>query len=107
MAVPEAGLNSPDARARGRGLFLEHCALCHGERADGRGRRSNLSVQPADFTNQAWRRRITPRRAFFVIREGVRRTPMPAWKTLSQDQIWDLVGYILSVADGVSGPETP
>jgi mono/diheme cytochrome c family protein len=100
MAVPEVRLTSPDALARGRALFLEHCALCHGERADGRGRRRNLSVQPTDFTDATWRQRMTPRRVFLIVREGVRRTPMPAWKILSQSQTWDLVAYVLSVAQG-------
>jgi high-affinity iron transporter len=97
--VPEGSLRSAQARSRGRALFLEHCAICHGERADGRGPRHNLSQQAADFTNSAWRARMTPRRAFYVIREGVRGTPMPAWKILSEDQGWDLVAYVLSVAE--------
>jgi mono/diheme cytochrome c family protein len=100
LAVPEVRLTSPDARARGRALFLEHCALCHGERADGRGRRRILSVQPTDFTDATWRQRMTPRRVFFVVREGIRQTPMPAWKILSRDQTWDIVAYVLSVAEG-------
>jgi mono/diheme cytochrome c family protein len=33
-----------------------------------------------------------------VIREGVRGTPMPSWKALSEDECWDLVAYVLSGA---------
>lgn len=98
-AVPEDRLSSAEARGRGRTLFLKHCAICHGERADGRGPRSNLSRQPANFTDPAWRARMTPKRAFYVIREGLRGTPMPAWKTLNEDQSWDLVAYVLSVTE--------
>lgn len=98
VAVPEATLISPEAKARGRLLFLEYCAICHGERADGRGRRRNLSVSAADFTDPRWRARVGPRRAYYVIREGIRQTPMPAWKTLSRDETWDLVAYVLSVS---------
>ncbi len=50
---------------------------------------------------------MTPRWLFFVIREGIRRTPMPAWKILSQDQTWDLVAYVLSVAEGEPTAEAP
>jgi mono/diheme cytochrome c family protein len=100
IAVPEAGLRSAEARQRGRGLFEAHCALCHGVRGDGRGARSEgLSRPPADFTDLAWRRRTTPRRVFFAVREGVRGTPMPSWKSLDESEAWDLVAYVLSIAE--------
>lgn len=98
VTVPSAMLSSLDARDRGRVLYLQHCALCHGERADGQGRRS-LSVRPADFTDLTWRESMTPRWVFYVIREGIRGTPMPAWKTLDAEQTWNLVAYVLSVAE--------
>jgi len=99
VVVPELRIASAEARLRGRALFQDHCALCHGERADGRGRRRNLSIPPADFRDPTWRARVTPRRAFFVIREGIQGTPMPAWKALNEDETWDLVAYVLSVAE--------
>ncbi|MCP4205082.1 MAG: cytochrome c [bacterium] len=102
MTVPEGVLVAQDARLRGRQLFLEHCALCHGEAADGRGRRQNLSSRPADFTDPLWRERTSPRRAYFVIREGVRGTAMAGWKTLEEEETWDLVAHDLSVAE--TGP---
>jgi cytochrome c6 len=101
LEVPEARLRSSEARGRGRALFEAHCVLCHGSRGDGRGtRREGLSVPPADFTDPGWRRRTSPRRAYFAIREGVRGTPMPAWKALADSDAWDLVAYVLSVGEG-------
>jgi mono/diheme cytochrome c family protein len=98
VAVPEARLGSPEARARGRALFAADCALCHGERGDGRGRRSSgFAKVPANFTDPAWRRGATPRRVFFAIREGVHGTPMPSWRWLSEGETWDLVAYVLSL----------
>jgi mono/diheme cytochrome c family protein len=96
--VPEARLRSPEARARGRKLFLAACALCHGERGDGHGMRSTgFAKAPANFTDPAWRRNVTPRRVFVAIREGVHGTPMPAWSAFSADETWDLVAYVLSL----------
>jgi high-affinity iron transporter len=91
---------SAAAVARGRALYLLHCALCHGERADGHGeRRSALERPPVDFTARAWRRRATPQGVAAAIRDGVRGTPMPAWKgTLEPREIEDLAAYLLSVA---------
>jgi high-affinity iron transporter len=86
--------------ARGRLRYLVHCALCHGERADGRGvRREGMSPTPADFTSRGWRDRMSPRTVFAVIRDGKRGTPMPAWPALSDQEIWDLTAYVLSVGD--------
>jgi mono/diheme cytochrome c family protein len=78
---------------------LRHCALCHGERADGRGVRRNLSSDPRDFTSPAWRRRTSPRQVYAVIRDGVQGTAMPAWRTLDEAATWDLVAYVLAVAE--------
>jgi high-affinity iron transporter len=98
LAVPGERLRSAEARARGRSLFVAHCALCHGDQGDGRGLRgSGFSRPPADFTDPDWRSRATPRRVFFVIREGLRGTPMPAWGFLDDGDVWDLTAYVLSL----------
>jgi mono/diheme cytochrome c family protein len=103
LKVPESRLRSPEARARGGTLFLTHCALCHGERGDGHGRRSTgFTTPPANFTDPAWRRGATPRRVYYVIREGVRGTPMPAWRALTDSQVWDLAAYVLSLGPGAA-----
>jgi high-affinity iron transporter len=91
--------SSTDTLARGRRLFLEHCALCHGEGGDGHGERSEgLTRSPRDFTNPNWRQSTTPRRVFFAIREGVAGTAMPQWKSLSEQDAWDMAAYVLSLA---------
>lgn len=99
IAVPVDRLAQSEALERGRALFVEHCALCHGEKADGHGVRRNLSSRPVDLTDPLWRDRTTPRRVFFVIREGVRGTPMAGWKILDETETWDLVAYVMSVAE--------
>lgn len=100
IEVPDR-LDSEAAIDRGRDLFRQHCALCHGERGDGSGVRSaNLSTAPRDFTSRSWARSTTPRKIYFAIREGVRGTAMPSWKSLEEEQCWDLVAYILSLSEG-------
>ena len=98
LEIPEELLASPEARARGRDLYFQHCALCHGARADGKGVRQNLSSRPRSFLDPAWRQRSSPRSVFHVIQKGLAGTAMPAWKNLDNDQTWDLVAYVLSVS---------
>jgi mono/diheme cytochrome c family protein len=98
LEVPEVQLVSRDVQRRGRALFLEHCALCHGERGDGRGqRREGLTGLPRDFTSPGWRHGTTPRRVFFAIREGRAGTSMPGWGTLNEEEAWSLTAYVLSL----------
>jgi cytochrome c oxidase cbb3-type subunit II len=99
LPVPMDRLASAAARERGRVLFREHCALCHGVNGDGRGeRREGFALPPQDFTSSKWRRRTTPRRVFFALREGKRGTAMPSWRTLDDASLWDLTAYVLSIA---------
>ena len=102
IVVPAERLAAAETIERGRSLFLRHCALCHGERADGSGQRQNLSVAAADLTDPWWQRRVSPRWVFYVVREGREGTPMPAWKGLGDDACWDLTAYVLSL-----GHESP
>ena len=98
--VPLRVLSSDEARERGRTIFESKCALCHGAKADGKGARSKgLSRKAADFTNPQWRANTTPRELFRILSEGKRGTSMPAWPTLSDDEKWDVIAYVLSVAE--------
>lgn len=100
LVVPAERLLSAAARERGRALYEEHCALCHGVRGNGQGiRRAGLSSRPRDFTDPAWRRRSSPRRVYFAIREGVRATAMPSWRSLDEAEAWDLVAFLLSLGE--------
>lgn len=100
LAVPDAQLSSAEAKRHGEKLFLEYCAICHGERGDGHGiRREGLTRLPRDLTDTAWQRSTSPRRVFYAIREGLPSTPMPSWKALSEQDAWDMTAYVLSLGD--------
>ena len=98
MAVPAGLLTSSDARRQGQILYLQNCALCHGERGDGRGvRREALTRAPRDFTLPSWRQSTSPRHVFFAIREGVKGTSMPSWANLSDQDAWNVTAHVLSL----------
>ena len=84
--------------ARGRALWTQHCALCHGETGRGDGPAAdNLKQRPDDLST------IAPPPIFpdgvvaYRIAHGTEF--MPAWKaTLNDGQIWELVHFIRSLA---------
>jgi len=99
--VPRERLADPAARLRGRELFQETCALCHGPRGDGHGPRAgSLGTPPTDLTRASWQRSASPRFVYWRVREGVPGTDMPSWKAFDPDATWDLVAYVLSLGGG-------
>jgi len=98
--VPAAVLASPAARKAGAALFAADCAICHGQRGDGRGaRRAGFGTGPPDFRSAAWHDRMSPEHIFTVIREGKKPTSMPAWPQLSDEQVEQLVAFVWSLAE--------
>jgi mono/diheme cytochrome c family protein len=93
----DARVASEAARTRGADLYRQNCALCHGERGDGRGVRvSSFATPPRDFTNAAWRRSTSPVQVFRAIRDGFPGTAMPSWRYLGDEPLADLTAYVLS-----------
>jgi mono/diheme cytochrome c family protein len=100
VPVPAGLLASDEARERGREIFREKCALCHGARADGNGvRKEGLSGRPVNFGSKDWRASATPRGIYTIVSNGKRGTSMPAWPTLTDQQKWELVTYVLRVSE--------
>jgi mono/diheme cytochrome c family protein len=89
---------SAESIARGRQLFEKDCAVCHGAEGKGDGvAAAALPQRPDDLG------RIAPPPVFpdgvvaYRIINGVKM--MPAFKaTLSENEIWDLLNFIRSLA---------
>ncbi|HXJ34790.1 MAG TPA: FTR1 family protein [Candidatus Eisenbacteria bacterium] len=95
---------------RGRALFAENCASCHGERGAGDGSESKrLDLKPANFTDRAFMRAETPDDFFNVITLGRRRSGMPAWgDALSLQERWDLIRFVWTLhEDGAATAGQP
>ncbi len=81
--------------SQGQQVFLGSCALCHGP--DGRGATSvgsHMDPPAMDLTSahvQHW----SDGELFWIIRNGVRLTGMPSWKSsVSEDDTWKLARFI-------------
>ncbi len=93
----------PGSRTGARGLYAEHCAVCHGAtgKGDGPGARV-LGHQMPDFTDADAMRQVDDRFLFEIIQKGGsqfgRSNAMPAWgMRLSDAEIRDLVTLIRSL----------
>jgi mono/diheme cytochrome c family protein len=88
---------SPEALARARAHFADHCASCHGN--DGRGGTDlgqSLYPKAPDMTLPA-SQGLSDGELFAVIENGVRLTGMPAWGRPGPEddqETWELVHFI-------------
>jgi mono/diheme cytochrome c family protein/plastocyanin len=107
---------TPEALARGKELYAQNCAACHGENGAGdgvfaddiaaageasmesmSGAMDSMMQTPADFTDP--KRMLGASPAIFqgkILRGGMG-TGMPMWGSIfTEEQIWDLVAYLYS-----------
>lgn len=81
---------------RGQALYLNNCAICHGEQGDGRGPRAYfINPKPRNFLHSASRVSLNRPTLQRVISKGKLRTEMPAWeKVFNAQQIADVGEYV-------------
>jgi len=81
----------------GKKLYSQYCAICHGKKGKGDGVAGMaLKPRPADFTKDFIQKQ-SDGAIFWKITEG--KPPMAAYKTvLTEEQRWQLVNYIRSLA---------
>ncbi|MDH4327218.1 MAG: c-type cytochrome [Nitrospira sp.] len=95
---------SAGAIAAGKTLFLKTaqpvvCAMCHGEQGDGKGLMGAALVPPPrDFTCGAMMKGIPDGQLFWIIKNGSSGTGMMPFAGLPDEQVWQLVHYIRSLA---------
>jgi len=104
IPIRARGISQPQLSAgslvEGRHVYVQSCSICHG--ADGRG---NTGIGRAMYppvpdlaadASQQWK----DRELFWIIRNGIRLTGMPAWReSLNEEQTWTVVAYLRKLAD--------
>jgi mono/diheme cytochrome c family protein len=109
--APDVGTEAQ--RESGKTLYLKYCAQCHGEKGDGEGYATpHLYPRPRDFTTGRFKVRTTPNGALpthqdlvTIIRRGMPYTSMPAWPTLSDQEVSDLAYFLTTFSPDFSNPE--
>jgi cbb3-type cytochrome c oxidase subunit III len=91
--------STPESIAAGRQIFQKSCAPCHGIRGEG-GPGNDLIPAAPSLVDDKWDHGSTDGEIFDNIKNGV--PPdfnMVPWKDqLKDDDIWDVVNYIRSIA---------
>jgi mono/diheme cytochrome c family protein len=85
------------AVAAGRNLFLNNCAKCHGENAEGKASRPSLKskrIQMAKDGELAW-----------LIKNGEAFKGMPGWGALPEPERWQIIAYLRSLNTPASGAQ--
>ena len=109
VASPEAGKLSPLA-SKGRPLFLQYCAACHGASGDGDGYNAEqLDKEPAELSSKKFIARKKNGQIYRVIKFGGQASKkshlMPLFgHTLSEEEIWSLVAYVRHLAGDMDHP---
>ena len=108
--------NAPEASERGKEVYENSCAHCHGIEGKGDGSAAeNLLPKPRDFTRGLYKIRSTEagqlptdQDLFDIITEGMPGSSMPEWETaLSANDRWEVVAYIKTFYDGFKENESP
>ena len=93
-------LPTQESVGRGRASYVATCAVCHGDagRGDGPGGAA-LPKKPADLVVHVPLH--SDQVLFNFIQNGILPSGMPAQKgNLSEQQTWDLVNYLRTLASG-------
>jgi mono/diheme cytochrome c family protein len=95
---------SEGARQAGKTLFLKTaqpvaCAMCHGDQGNGQGfMGAALVPPPRNFTCSAMMKNIPDGQLFWIIKNGSPGTGMMSFAGLPDEQVWQLIHYIRSLA---------
>ena len=79
-----------DAIAAGRKIFLDRCAQCHGENAEGTRKRPALKSERVQ-------QEATEGDLHWLLVNGNMRKGMPSWAKLPDQQLWQVISYVKSL----------
>ena len=82
--------DQPDAIAAGRRIFVDHCAQCHGENAEGTKKRPALKTERVQ-------QQATEGDLHWLLVNGNMRKGMPSWAKLPDQQLWQVITYLKSL----------
>jgi mono/diheme cytochrome c family protein len=91
---------------RGKKFYKTQCALCHGEKGDGKGDlATEMTLSLPDFTKPDALAKRTDGELFALV--GTGKEPMPSQKgRMTEPQVWNLVNYLRALGGKVPAKST-
>ena len=81
--------------AKGKQLFAQNCAMCHGAEGKGDGvAGASLNPKPRDLVEGKWKKGGTRLGLFEVITNGLPPSSMQGYKHMTANERWSLVHFI-------------
>jgi mono/diheme cytochrome c family protein len=92
----------------GKAFYVMNCAVCHGEKGDGKGPRAYfINPKPANFLDEGVQEEFNRPNLFKQISMGVNGTEMPAWsKVLTDQEIANVGEYVFQTFIRPGGAKT-
>ncbi len=98
-------IKSKSAAQAGKATYLRLCQYCHG--ADGRAL-ENIDFEATDLTDPSrFRHGTEPSQIFNSIKNGAGDDMLPFKDELTDEQIWQLVSFVLSIGPEERRPQQP
>lgn len=100
---------TPESQAKAKKLYTIDCALCHGQSGDGKtDLAKDMQLNLADWTDPKWQSGIVDQELFNTIRHGKGKMPAEEVGRAKDDEVWNLIIYIRSLAQSApAAPATP
>jgi mono/diheme cytochrome c family protein len=92
---------TPESQARAKVLWGMDCALCHGEKGNGKGDLvADMHLTIKDFTDPSSLKNRTDGELFYAIKNGEEKEKMPAeGPRAKDDEVWNLVILVRSFSN--------
>ena len=92
ISVPTS-FDAHDRVVEGMTHYREHCAVCHGGPGVGPDDMAQgMYPAPPDLQQAAARR--TPAELFWIIKNGIKMSGMPAWADHGDEELWPIVALV-------------
>lgn len=100
--VEPSSLDDPALIGRGAGAYALNCASCHGAPGEDQTLSARLMIPPAPrLTTQSTQiSRWRARELFWIVRNGIKYTAMPAWAAQARDdEVWAVVAFLRNLPE--------
>jgi mono/diheme cytochrome c family protein len=101
-AVKDPWMPSDQMVARGKQLFAQNCAMCHGNEGKGDGPAGmSLNPRPRNFVEGKWKKGGTRLGLMGVLQNGLPPSSMQSYKHLPINDRWALIHFIRSITQNL------